>query len=203
MNRQGEGLKFARIYRIERIGRSRVVEDEKAWPARSTLDYESGQTARRPIRDSAHACRMKLCISHFFPLSVDNATVALVPGCHLWKSHAIIRRQIWAAAVYSKFGLFLFLAPTFRLGRPWSRSPLFKFLSSLVVTLCRLYSILRSCSLATHSRAVSHGDPRLIRTAWCLHWMASSPWIREVYANWPRTRKQRQLLINDVFRISR
>lgn len=28
-------------------------------------------------------------------------------GCHLWKSHAIIRRQIWAAAVWSKFGLFL------------------------------------------------------------------------------------------------
>lgn len=124
MNRQDEGLKFARIYRIERIDRSRVVEDENAWPARSTLDYESGQTARRPIRDSAHACRMKLCISHFFPRSVDNATVALVPGCHLWKSHAIIRRQIWAAAVYSKFGLFLFLAPTFCLDRPWSRSPL-------------------------------------------------------------------------------
>lgn len=43
----------------------------------------------------------------FFHRPVDNTAVALVPRCHLWKSHAIIRRQIWAAAVWSKFGLFL------------------------------------------------------------------------------------------------
>lgn len=71
-----------------------------AWPARH---YEIVTAPLRSVQNSAHACRMKLCIVHFSP-SADNAT-ALVPGRHLWKSHAIIRRQIWAAAVCSKFGV--------------------------------------------------------------------------------------------------
>ena len=88
-------------------------------------------TARRPIRDSAHACRMKLCVSHFLRRPVDNCGRGARPsnggtaicGKAAQLSAGKSERQLCTPSLASSS----FSLPPFPL-----RSPLFTLISSLV-----------------------------------------------------------------------
>ena len=142
------------------------IENEKAnrcaWPTYIRITITKAHLLyRRPIRYSAHACRMKLCISHF---STGRLTIRPwrsspwmpfvekprnYPSANLSGSCVI---QVWSLPPSSS--------------RPPTPSPpgLFNLVSHPALSLSKL----RVSSLPS-PRAILSGD-------WCLNWTAGSPW---------------------------